>query len=200
MELKLFGHDDHRYIWRRKKHHPAVEHGGGGIMMWGCSAAGGTALLQTCLPPLHCLLAVSATTPELLLTQQQQKAKKLLFVSVNIEAAPSSSSWITDNKKKKKKKNAASSGDETKIPECRWQECWLPLISPERDLIDFSSFLSLRRKRRDAFHTSGQFTTVFPPFPNQLLKRTWICNVQFSLLWIFSKKRRIFQFNSISFI
>uniref|UniRef100_A0A8C8G1M9 Transposase Tc1-like domain-containing protein n=1 Tax=Oncorhynchus tshawytscha TaxID=74940 RepID=A0A8C8G1M9_ONCTS len=47
-KIELFGHNDHRYVrkkrWRlaTRKHHPNREARVGSIMMWGCFAAGGT--------------------------------------------------------------------------------------------------------------------------------------------------------------
>ena len=42
----MFGHNDHRYIWRIKGGNLqvilSVKYGGGSIMLWGCLAAGGT--------------------------------------------------------------------------------------------------------------------------------------------------------------
>ena len=50
--MELFGHNDHRYVWRKKGDAckpkntiPTVKHAGGNIMLWGCFAAGGTGAL-----------------------------------------------------------------------------------------------------------------------------------------------------------
>jgi hypothetical protein len=51
--IELFGHNDHRYIWRKKGDAckpkntiPTVKHRGGSLMLWGCFAAGGTDALH----------------------------------------------------------------------------------------------------------------------------------------------------------
>ena len=47
-KIELFGHNDHRYVWRKKGEAckpkntmPTVKHGGGSMMLWRCFAAGG---------------------------------------------------------------------------------------------------------------------------------------------------------------
>ncbi|CDQ71431.1 unnamed protein product [Oncorhynchus mykiss] len=52
-KIKLFGHNDHRYVWRKKGEVsklkniiPNVKHGGDSIMLWACFAAGGTGALH----------------------------------------------------------------------------------------------------------------------------------------------------------
>ena len=52
-KIELFGHNDHRYVWRKKGEAckpkntiPTVKHGGDGIMLWGCFAAGGSGALH----------------------------------------------------------------------------------------------------------------------------------------------------------
>lgn len=48
-KIELFGHNQRRYVWRKKGEAfqekntlPTVKHGGGSIMLWGCVAASGT--------------------------------------------------------------------------------------------------------------------------------------------------------------
>ena len=50
---RLFGHNDHRYVWRKmaeacksKNKIPTVKQGGGSIMLWGCFASGGISALH----------------------------------------------------------------------------------------------------------------------------------------------------------
>ena len=52
-KIELFGHNDHRYVWRKKVEacKPkntilTVKHRGCSIMLWGCFAAGGTGALH----------------------------------------------------------------------------------------------------------------------------------------------------------
>ena len=51
-KIELFGHHDHRYVWRKKGEAwkpkntiPTVKHVGGSIMLWGSFVAGGTGAL-----------------------------------------------------------------------------------------------------------------------------------------------------------
>ena len=51
-KMELFGHNDHRYVWRKKVEAcklkntiPSMKHVAGSIMFWGCFAAGGTGTL-----------------------------------------------------------------------------------------------------------------------------------------------------------
>ena len=52
-KIELFGHNDHRYVWRKKGKAgrpkntiSTVNHGGGSIILWECFAAGGTGALH----------------------------------------------------------------------------------------------------------------------------------------------------------
>jgi hypothetical protein len=52
-KIELFGHNDHRYVWREKgvackpkNTISTVKNGCGSIMFWGCFAAGGTDALH----------------------------------------------------------------------------------------------------------------------------------------------------------
>ena len=49
----MFGHNDHRYVWRKngeawkpKNTIPTVKHKGGSIMLWGCFASGEPGVLH----------------------------------------------------------------------------------------------------------------------------------------------------------
>ena len=50
-KIELFGHNDHRYVWRKRgclqaeEHHPKREARCGSIMLWECFAAGETGAL-----------------------------------------------------------------------------------------------------------------------------------------------------------
>jgi hypothetical protein len=53
INIELFSHNDHRYVWRKKGDAckpkntiQTVKHGGGSIMLCGCFAAGGTGALH----------------------------------------------------------------------------------------------------------------------------------------------------------
>ena len=47
-QMKLFGHNDHCYVWSKKQKNtiPSVKHRGGSIMLWGCFAERGTGALH----------------------------------------------------------------------------------------------------------------------------------------------------------
>ena len=52
-KIELFGHNYHRYVWRKKGEAckpknttPTMKHGDGSIMLWGCLAAGGAGALH----------------------------------------------------------------------------------------------------------------------------------------------------------
>ena len=52
-KIQLLGHNDHRYVWRKKGEAckpkntiPTLKHRGDSIMLWGCFAAGGTVALH----------------------------------------------------------------------------------------------------------------------------------------------------------